>query len=82
MGEVLPLAAQNEATLYFTLLDDTAITLDIADMAGRGVLKLAKGTKPKGTHRIIVNTSPLANGVYIVMLRSRFGLIHRWLVGC
>lgn len=80
MGDVLPLPTQNEATLYYTLSEDTALTLDMFDMRGQAVRRLAEGIQPKGTHRIDINTAALSNGAYRIILRSGFGAVQRWLV--
>jgi hypothetical protein len=80
MGDVLPLPTQNEATLYYTLSEDSDLTLDMFDMRGQAVRRFAEGIQPKGTHRIDINTTALSNGAYRIILRSGFGAVQKWLV--
>jgi photosystem II stability/assembly factor-like uncharacterized protein len=80
VGAVLPFPAADEATLYYTLESPTDMTLDLIDMRGTIVERLVNSVQTIGTHRVSISTRLLANGLYALVFRSRFGVEQRWLM--
>ncbi len=65
----------HETTIRYQLPEDADILLDIFDMNGRLMAKLASGAKPSGYHQVVWNGQnlygePASDGVFICTLRA------------
>lgn len=65
-----PNPADNQATIRFELLKSGDITLNMINIYGQEVMRIAEGNFATGTHEIDINTAKLAPGVYYYNLRS------------
>ncbi len=67
---VTPTVTNHNATIYYTLPEKTNAELSVYDVSGRKVVTLIKGRTDAGTHRAILNTSELTQGIYFVRLKG------------
>ena len=61
---VRPNPARERAELVFSLAKNADVRLELYDGAGRLVREIASGARGVGEHRVIVDVSDLAAGVY------------------
>jgi hypothetical protein len=71
---VYPNPAQDEATLSFSLTEQSDVQVQIVDGVGRTVSTIANEKMDAGVHTYSVNTAVLANGIYNVMIRTEGGV--------
>lgn len=67
---VTPSVANHNTTIYYTLPEKTDAELSVYNVSGRKVVTLVKGMTDAGTHRAILNTSELTQGIYFVRLNG------------
>ena len=67
---VTPSVANHNTTIYYTLPEKTNAELSVYNVSGRKVVTLVTGRTDAGTHRAILNTSELAQGIYFVRLKG------------
>jgi hypothetical protein len=65
-----PNPCRGTATLRFALPELAAVELDVYDVRGRRVARLAGGTRPAGIHIVTWDARRLASGTYFVRLRT------------
>ncbi len=65
-----PNPAFGATTVAFTLSERAAVTLDVYDVLGRRVARLAAGTYAPGLHRLTWDASKLAAGLYVYRLEA------------
>ncbi|MEQ8323739.1 MAG: M4 family metallopeptidase [Vicingaceae bacterium] len=65
---IYPNPAGNEFTLEFTLKKEEQVYAELMDLSGKQVSVLVNTKMNGGLHRLDVNTSGLANGMYLVRL--------------
>lgn len=57
-------------TLSYVLASDSEVSVTVFDIMGRRVAVLAEGVQPAGTHRVSLDASHLASGLYIVRMMT------------
>lgn len=68
----------NPATIIEFHLDQAQnVTLDVLDLTGRQVARLAHGPKNVGSHRVLFDASQLSSGMYLYRLNTQDQLITR-----
>ena len=65
---VTPNIANHNVTLDYTIPQKTHTELSVYDISGRKIVTLIKGKRDAGTHRAILNTDGLTQGIYFVRL--------------
>jgi hypothetical protein len=68
---VWPNPANGILCVEFTLPTAESVELDVVDLAGRRVARLASGPFPAGTHRVALEADRLSSGLYLVTLSGR-----------
>lgn len=68
-----PNPAQNTTNIKYALNTTADVTIQIADMTGRIVSTINENGQGKGEHITTVNTSSLASGNYIYIIRTNHG---------
>lgn len=63
---IYPNPAKDQAKVSFNLAAETAIEMNVTDLAGKVVLSENLGNKTAGNHVVKVNTSSLNEGIYMV----------------
>ncbi len=69
-----------ETTISFTISDACDIQLELYDMNGKKIAKLAGGYYTKGEHHVYVNTSSIPSGSYFYSLVAKNGVSTRRLI--
>ena len=67
---IYPNPANNEATLSFSLTEQSDVQVMIVDALGRVMNNVANESMEAGAHTIQVNTSMLASGVYNMVIHT------------
>ena len=67
----------DETTLEYTLAAAGDVSMSVADVLGREVLRIDEGWKPQGTHTATVRGERLARGTYFCTLRVSGGAVKR-----
>jgi glycosidase len=70
----------DETTLEYTLAAAGEVSLSVADVLGREVLRIDEGWKPQGTHTATVRGERLARGTYFCTLRVSGAAVKRLLL--
>lgn len=70
----------DETTLEYTLAAAGDVSMSVADVLGREVLRIDEGWKPQGTHTATVRGERLARGTYFCTLRVSGGAVKRVLL--
>ncbi|NUO19862.1 T9SS type A sorting domain-containing protein [bacterium] len=60
----------SSATLHFELPREAKVEIVLYDVLGREALRLAENVYTAGTHRALIDATPLASGVYFAELRT------------
>jgi hypothetical protein len=68
-----PNPSVGRTTLRFALPDAQTVRLSVVDLLGRTVVVAADGHRGAGWHDVLLDTSPLASGVYVVRLDATGG---------
>ena len=66
-----------QTTLRFDLPETAEVSLNVFDMQGRLVRKLAQGTLEEGSHEVIFNADNLPSGAYLYRLVTPVGVQSR-----
>lgn len=67
---VYPNPTQDEVTVKFKVNVDSEVTLDVTDLVGKKVLEILNQNMPAGEYAYVVNLTKLANGMYIMTLKT------------
>lgn len=70
----------DETTLEYTLAAAGEVSMSVADVLGREVLRIEEGWKPQGTHTTTLRGERLARGTYFCTLRVSGGAVKRLLL--
>jgi len=70
----------DETTLEYTLAAAGEVSLSVADVLGREVLRIDEGWKPQGKHTTTLRGERLARGTYFCTLRVSGGAVKRLLL--
>ncbi len=70
---VYPNPAKDEATLSFSLTDNSDVQVQVVDVTGRVMNTVANEKLDAGTHTFTLNTASYAAGVYNVMIHTEGG---------
>lgn len=70
----------DETTLEYTLAAAGEVSMSVADVLGREVLRIDEGWKPQGTHTTTLRGERLARGTYFCTLRVSGGAVKRLLL--
>ncbi|MCB9235730.1 MAG: T9SS type A sorting domain-containing protein [Bacteroidia bacterium] len=65
-----PNPATNEVTIAFDLVKSEQINLTVRNLYGQTLINVAQGVYKAGKHKVTVNTSDLAQGVYLYSLQT------------
>ncbi|WP_412060214.1 hypothetical protein [Rubrivirga sp. IMCC45206] len=68
LGDVRPNPVTLRGTLGFALAEPARVRLWVVDVLGRTVLGLVDGDRAAGEHRVGLDASALASGVYVLVL--------------
>lgn len=68
--KVYPNPASSSTNVHFALDEPTGVTIQVLDALGRVVSTIAETQYEKGAHRISVNTTELATGIYIIKMQA------------
>lgn len=68
---VYPNPASSELSIKFLLKENSAVVIDVLDVTGRLVANFFSETTPAGAYVKTFNTNSLANGNYIVRVKSK-----------
>lgn len=63
---IFPNPASGKASVRFSLVDDSNVTMEIFDMQGKSAQKISCGRLAPGEHQIEINTSGMASGTYLL----------------
>ena len=74
---VYPNPFNSLTSVMFSLREEGYVNLYIVDILGRRTTELYVGEIEKGNHRIIIDGSRLASGIYFVILRTRLETVSR-----
>jgi len=72
--DITPNPVYSTTTISFTLLQPEKVCLNLYDMSGRLINKLSERRFNGGTHQLILNTTKLNNGIYLLRLQSQSGV--------
>jgi len=64
---------RGRSTLQYTLPRESNVSLDLIDVTGRQVTRLAEGTRSAGTHRVTLDARTLSAGIYFARLTTSEG---------
>jgi len=70
LGRVAPDPVRGRSRVSFTLVKAAHVELDLVDLQGRAVRRLASGAYEAGTHGVDVDRGDLAAGIYWLRMRS------------
>ena len=65
-----PNPTRTEATIEFTLAEETSVTLEMYNTLGQRVAVFADETRPPGRHEVTVDASQFSSGTYFYRLRA------------
>ncbi|MCA6363010.1 MAG: T9SS type A sorting domain-containing protein [Bacteroidetes bacterium] len=65
-----PNPANNEIFVGYSLKNDADVTIEVTDLTGRVVMSQREGDRGQGEYRVALNTENLAEGTYIVNVRT------------
>jgi hypothetical protein len=68
--KLYPNPTGDAATIDLSLKASERITVSMLDLSGRQVIAPAGRTYPAGDHKLVLNTSSLANGTYFVQMEA------------
>ncbi|TVQ75280.1 MAG: T9SS C-terminal target domain-containing protein, partial [Balneolaceae bacterium] len=57
-------------TISFTLAHPAAVTVEIFDLTGRKITRLADGDRPAGRHQVTWDAADAASGIYLLKIRA------------
>ena len=77
---LLPNPTAGESNLVFTLARGTKASVQVVDVTGKVVARIAEQNLSAGTHRLPIVTQNLAGGVYTIRLATTEGVVTRRLV--
>ena len=72
---LFPNPTNDNATMFFDLVDDTNINLEVINTMGQRVVVKSFGEMLSGNHRVEIPASELAPGFYFVNLRTNNGVV-------
>lgn len=72
---MFPNPTNDNATMFFDLVDDTNINLEVVNTMGQTVVVKSYGQLLSGNHRVEIPASELAPGFYFVNLRTDAGVV-------
>ncbi len=72
---LFPNPTNDNATMFFELVDDTNINLEVVNTMGQRVVVKSFGEMLTGNHRVEIPASELAPGFYFVNLRTDNGVV-------
>ena len=72
---LFPNPTNDNATMFFDLVDDTNINLEVISAMGQQVMVQSYGEMLSGNHRVEIPASELATGFYFVNLRTNNGVV-------
>jgi hypothetical protein len=75
-----PNPAANQVTLELRLTDDAVASVSILDVAGKVLFENELGNLPEGSHRVHLDATPLAEGVYLCVVRTHDEVLTERLV--
>ncbi|MBU1920240.1 T9SS type A sorting domain-containing protein, partial [bacterium] len=73
LGQNYPNPFNPETVIPFTLAERSLVTLNIYDILGREVVRLASGVHDAGFHSVNWNASNLSSGIYFYTLEAESG---------
>jgi hypothetical protein len=71
---VFPNPASDNAQVNYTLANETNVTVNVYDVAGKLVASDNKGSQTAGRHFSAINTAAMANGFYTVSIKTNNGI--------
>ena len=70
IGKVHYAANSRAMTFDYTLSTNTSVDLDLFTITGKRIQSLVSGMQNRGPHSVAINSTVLANGTYIISLKS------------
>lgn len=77
---VYPVPVTELATVTFDLTSPADVTLELLDLAGRTILTEHRGVLPPGKQQLMLNTSEVVQGAYVLLLSNGNGKLARQIV--
>lgn len=74
-ASLFPNPTNDNATMFFNLVEDENINLEVVNMMGQQVVVKSFGQMLSGNHRVEIPASELASGFYFVNLRTNGGIV-------
>jgi len=80
---IYPNPSRGSSTLVLSLVNDKKLNMEVQDLLGHKILEIFKGNLSKGEHTLVVNTSELPNGSYLLTCtdgvsakKIKFSVLH------
>lgn len=65
---VYPNPAKDKISVDFKLAQESAVTIQLTDLAGKVISSKVLGSKAAGTHSAVIETAAVSNGIYVLKL--------------
>jgi hypothetical protein len=72
---LFPNPTNDNATMFFDLVEDENINLEVVNMMGQQVFVESFGNMLSGNHRVEIPASQMVSGFYFVNLRTHNGVV-------
>jgi len=74
-ASLFPNPANDNATMFFELVEDENVNLEVVNMMGQSVFVKSFGEMLSGNHRVEIPASEMTSGFYFVNLRTDSGVV-------
>ncbi|MGV3632145.1 MAG: T9SS type A sorting domain-containing protein [Bacteroidota bacterium] len=65
---VFPNPAKDKISVDFNLANETTVTIQLTDLAGKVISSKTLGSKAAGAHSVVLETAAVSNGIYVLNL--------------
>jgi hypothetical protein len=70
-----PNPAQHEVNVLFTLLQSSEVDVELMSITGKQIMKKSLGYYTTGNHKVPIQLEQLAQGIYVLQLKSKDGMM-------
>lgn len=70
LGQNIPNPSRNNTVIPYSLEKPASVVIELHDVSGKLVKRIAEGYRPAGSYRAQVNTQDLTEGLYLYTLRA------------
>ena len=78
--EIYPNPVNNSTGFYYTIIDDSQVSIVIFNSVGQEVKNLVNNYQPKGIYKLTTDLSKLSSGIYLCKLSTKNGSITKKIV--